>query len=132
MNQEDMSEIMQKISSMMNQQTQENASHKEDISFSSETAQSNPLQELLSSTHSQNAENQENNNFQFDIETIMKIKNIMDSFQSSQNNPEANLLIALKPYLNNNRKQKLDQYIQFLNISKFLDAWNSSNGGVKQ
>lgn len=132
MNQEDMSEIMQKISSMLSQQTQENTPHNEDISFSSEENSSASQQKLFSPMNSQSSEKQENNNFQFDIETIMKIKSIMDSLQSTKNNPEANLLIALKPYLNNNRKQKLDQYIQFLNISKILDAWNNSNGGVKQ
>ena len=35
---------------------------------------------------------------------------------------------CLKPYLNNNRKEKLDQYMQFLNISKVIEAFNSDNG----
>ena len=59
----------------------------------------------------------------------MKMKRAMDIFNSNKNSPEANLLLSLKPYLNNNRKQKLDQYMQFLNISKVLEVFNN-NGGV--
>ena len=59
----------------------------------------------------------------------MKIKTVMDSLNSAKSSPEANLLLSLKPYLNNSRKQKLDQYMQFLNISKIIEAFNS-NGGV--
>ena len=76
-----------------------------------------------------NFNSNDNNNFNLDFETIMKMKRAMDIFNSSKNSPEANLLLSLKPYLNNNRKQKLDQYMQFLNISKVLEIFNNNGGG---
>ena len=52
----------------------------------------------------------------------------MDKMNSSRNDPRSNLLQSLKPYLTNNRKERLDQYMQFLNISKVLEAFNSEGG----
>lgn len=137
MNNEDMSEIIQKLSSMMNNNS--NSTNSEcnniDISSNSNETSFNNLQDMLSnmnfnsSSNENSNNNQDNNNFNLDFETIMKMKTVMDSFNSAKNSPEANLLLSLKPYLNNNRKQKLDQYMQFLNISKIIEAFNS-NGGV--
>lgn len=136
MKNEDMSEIIQKLSSMMNNSNNVNSeNNNDDMSSDSNETSYNNLQDMLSNmnfssnTTEDGNNNQDNNNFNFDFETIMKIKTIMDSFNSTKNSPEANLLLSLKPYLNNNRKQKLDQYIQFLNISKIIEAFNS-NGGV--
>ena len=136
MNNEDMSEIIQKLSSMMNNSNNTNSeNNNNDMSSNSNETSSNALQDMLSNMNfnSENKENsnnnQDNNNFNLDFETIMKMKTIMDSFNSAKNSPEANLLLSLKPYLNNNRKKKLDQYMQFLNISKIIEAFNS-NGGV--
>ena len=137
MNNEDMSEMIQKLSSMINnsKNTDLENNNNNDISSNSNETSFENLQSILANMSSNSDDNQnsynnqDNNNFNFDFETIMKMKTIMDSFNSSKNSPEANLLLSLKPYLNNNRKQKLDQYMQFLNISKVLEAFNS-NGGV--
>ena len=135
MNNEDMSEIIQKLSSMMNNSNNTNSeNNSNDISSNSNETSSNALQDILSNMNFnyENNEisnnNQDNNNFNLDFETIMKMKTVMDSFNSTRNSPEANLLLSLKPYLNNNRKQKLDQYMQFLNISKIIEAFNSTGG----
>ena len=45
----------------------------------------------------------------------MKMKTIMDSMKNNKNDPRANLLKSLKPYLNSKRKEKVDQYIQLFN-----------------
>lgn len=138
MNNEDMSEIIQKLSSMMNNNSNSTNSEGDnnDISSNSNETSFNNLQDMLSnmnfnSNSNENGNNNQdnNNNFNLDFETIMKMKTVMDSFNSAKNSPESNLLYSLKPYLNNNRKQKLDQYMQFLNISKIIEAFNS-NGGV--
>ena len=138
MNNEDMSEIIQKLSSMMNNNSNSTNSegNNSDMSSNSNETSFNNLQDMLSninfnSDSNENINNTQDNNsnFNLDFETIMKMKTVMDSFNSAQNSPEANLLLSLKPYLNNNRKQKLDQYMQFLNISKIIEAFNS-NGGV--
>ena len=135
MNNEDMSDMIQKISNMINNSNNEDfENNTNDISSNSNETSFENLQNILSnmnfnSDNNENCTQNNNNNFNFDFETIMRMKSVMDSINSTKNSPEANLLLSLKPYLNNNRKQKLDQYIQFLNISKIIEAFNS-NGGV--
>lgn len=137
MNNGDMSDMIQKLSSMINNSNNPNSADNNDISSNSNETSFENLQEILSNMNFNNNSNNENqnnnydsnNNFNLDFETIMKMKRAMDIFNSNKNSPEANLLLSLKPYLNNNRKQKLDQYMQFLNISKVLEAFNN-NGGV--
>lgn len=142
MNNEDMSEMIQKLSSMINNSNSDDSmtnTDNQDMSSNSNETSFENLQAILSNmnfnsnnndnANSNNSFNENNNNFNLDFETIMKMKRAMDIFNSSKNSPEANLLLSLKPYLNNNRKQKLDQYMQFLNISKVLEAFNN-NGGV--
>ena len=141
MNNEDMSEMIQKLSSMINNSNSDdpisNLDNQDISSNSNETSFEN-LQAILSNMNfksntntndnNNNFHGNENNNFNLDFETIKKMKRAMDIFNSSKNSPEANLLLSLKPYLNNNRKQKLEQYIQFLNISKFLEVFNNNGG----
>ena len=142
MNNEDMSEMIQKLSSMINNSNNNdstNNSDNNDISSNSNETRFENLQAIISnmnfnsnnsdSNNHYNENENSNNNFNLDFETIMKMKRAMDIFNSNKNSPEANLLLSLKPYLNNNRKQKLDQYMQFLNISKVLEVFNN-NGGV--
>lgn len=137
MNNEDMSDMIQKLSSMINNSNNSNSADNDDMSSNPNETSFENLQEIFSNMNFNNNSNNENqnnnydnsNNFNLDFETIMKMKRAMDIFNSSKNSPEANLLLSLKPYLNNNRKQKLDQYMQFLNISKVLEAFNN-NGGV--
>ena len=141
MNNEDMSEMIQKFSSMINNSNNDDSisnSDNQDMSSNSNETSFENLQAILSNmnfnsnnndTSNNNFNSNYHNNFNLDFETIMKMKRAMDIFNSSKNSPEANLLLSLKPYLNNNRKQKLDQYMQFLNISKVLEVFNN-NGGV--
>lgn len=138
MNNEDMSDMIQKLSSMINNSNNSNSADNDDMSSNSNETSFENLQEILSNMNFNNNNSNENqnnnydsnnNNFNLDFETIMKMKRAIDIFNSSKSSPEANLLLSLKPYLNNNRKQKLDQYMQFLNISKVLEAFNN-NGGV--
>lgn len=68
----------------------------------------------------------QNGNFNLDVNTIMKMKSIMDNM-NNKNDPRANLLYSLKPYLRNSKKDKLDQYVNLLNISKIADLMNKNN-----
>lgn len=64
--------------------------------------------------------NNSNNTINFgnlDFETIMKIKSIMETLNTS-NDQDSNLLYSLKPYLRKSRQVKLDQYINILKISQ--------------
>ena len=50
---------------------------------------------------------------------------------SEQNSSRANLLRSLKPYLNHSRQEKVDQYIQLLNMEKVFEMLNNDGGGKK-
>lgn len=65
-----------------------------------------------------------------DLETIMKVKAIMDKM-NSKDDPRTKLLISLKPYLKDSRKNKVDQYIQFFKMSQVIDIFSKSNGDDK-
>ena len=79
--------------------------------------------------------NNSNNAFDFsniDMNTILKMKSVMEKM-NSKNDPRANLLYSLKPYLRDGRKEKLDQYANLLNIAKIADLLkdnkeNNNNG----
>lgn len=143
MNNEDMSDIIKKINTMVNMSNIQKSSKinkQSGVSSNSNNINEDTIKDLIknfnitnnnsnNNVDSEKTNNQNNNsNFNFDINTILKMKTIIDKMNSNNNDPRSNLLSSLKPYLNNDRKQKLDQYIQFLNISKIIEALNSENG----
>lgn len=69
-----------------------------------------------------------NGDFNFDMGTILKIKSVMDTMNSSKNDPRSNLLLSLKPYLNSGRRETLDQCMQFLKISQVIEAFQADRG----
>ena len=79
------------------------------------------------SAHSENS----SNNFNLDMNTIMKMKSIMENM-NNKNDPRANLLYSLKPYLRDSKKDKLDQYVNLLNVSKIAELMNKNNNQNKQ
>lgn len=62
-----------------------------------------------------------------DFDTILKMKSIFEKMNSTED-PRANLLRSLKPYLKDSRKSKIDQYIQFFNMAKVMDFFKSNGG----
>lgn len=92
-----------------------------------------------SSNTSQNSESSndakfsnQNSSFEMpDFETIMKIQKIMGAFNSNNNDPSANLLLSLKPYLRNSKKDKVDQYIKMIGIFKAMSMFNDFGGDSK-
>lgn len=62
-----------------------------------------------------------------DIETMLKMKSIFEKMNSTED-PRANLLRSLKPYLKDSRKSKVDQYIQLFNMSKVMDILKPNGG----
>lgn len=73
-----------------------------------------------------NTSQSQNNNFNLDMNTIMKMKTIMENM-NNKNDPRANLLYSLKPYLRDSKKDKLDQYVNLLNVSKIAELMNNNN-----
>ena len=74
----------------------------------------------------------ENSDFQFDIKTVSKIKSMMDKMSKNKDDPRANLLLSLKPYLKETRKEKVDQYVKMLNMSKVMEMFNDTGGETKK
>ena len=86
----------------------------------------NNLGNMLNSNNQSNQNSSQNGNFNLDMNTIMKMKSIMDNM-NNKNDPRANLLYSLKPYLRDSKKDKLDQYVNLLNVSKIADIMNQNN-----
>ena len=87
---------------------------------------------LNSNSQNQNSQSSKNNNnFNLDMNTIMKMKSIMENM-NNKNDPRANLLYSLKPYLRESKKEKLDQYVNMLNVSKIAELMNSNNQDNKK
>lgn len=73
--------------------------------------------------------NSTSNGFDFskiDMNTMLKMKSIMEKM-SSNDDPRANLLYSLKPYLRNERKDKIDQYANLLNMTKIAELLKNDN-----
>ena len=124
---DNMSNLMNQISNMLNsneipddiKNMMSNLSKSQKDSSTSNTASPNEI-----SNSSQAPD--------LDIETIMTIKKIMDSMKETKNDPRANLLRSLKPYLKDSRKEKVEQYIQFLGIEKAFETFGSLGGEKKK
>ena len=91
---------------------------------------------MMSSNNDSNNKNtqnsqKENNNSSFDfnnidMNTILKMKTIMEKMNSN-NDPRSNLLQSLKPYLREERKEKVDQYANLLNVAKIAELLKNDN-----
>lgn len=64
--------------------------------------------------------------FNLDLETILKIKNILGKLNKNIHCPRNNLLFALKPYLEDEKKEKLEQYIKIANLLSVLEDFDSN------
>ena len=75
-------------------------------------------------------QNINNNNFDLngiDMNTIMKMSSVIGKMNNSKNDPRANLLNSLKPYLRDSKKGKLDNYMNLLNITKIAEIMKENN-----
>ena len=84
-----------------------------------------------SNNSSCNSSNTDNNSFDIDVDTLLKIKQVMDSINSQKPDPRTNLLLSLKPYLKESRQKKVDQYIKLFNMEKVFETFNSLGGDSK-
>lgn len=69
-----------------------------------------------------------------DIDTILKMKSVIDKMNTKNDDPRSKLLQSLRPYLRETRQGKLDQYIQLMNMSKIIDILpfiGGDNNGAK-
>ena len=91
----------------------------------------NNLNSIMNSNYSNNNSSSTSNNFNIDMNTILKMKSIMENM-NNKNDPRANLLYSLKPYLRDSKKDKLDQYVNLLNVSKIAELMNKNNNNEEK
>ncbi len=123
MNNNDMNDLMNQINQMLNN----NNNMSDDLK--------NIVNNLKNSSGSNNENNVHNSNSsdapEIDIEMIMKMKQIMDSMNSNKDDPRANLLLSLKPYLKKSRQDKVEQYVKLFSLGKAFELFNSLGGENK-
>ena len=139
MNNEDMSDVFEKINNIAGQN---NISPEMVNNLFSMFNNSNSFSNNQDNTnsHSGNSSKQDytdstntNNSFGnsgIDFETIMRMKTIIDKM-NTKDDPRSNLLQSLKPYLKDSRKSKVDQYIQLMNISRVMEVFPFIGGDNK-
>lgn len=76
--------------------------------------------------HDNEGNTDSNDDFSFDINTILKIKDVMNAM-NNKNSPRNQLLHSLKPYLEDTKKEKLEQYIKIANLLSVLDSFDDKN-----
>ena len=126
---DDIQNIVNNLKNSSNDNKDNNSSNSNNINFDSNKISPemiSNLANLLNSNSNENNSNSTNNNNNqseptIDINTILKMKTIIDSM-NKKNDPRANLLYSLKPYLRENRKNKLDQYVNLLKMTNIADV----------
>lgn len=126
----DVNDIFQKLNNILEDKDMSNNLKNILNSFSSSSESNSSSESSNNSNESNSSEHQRTT--EFDINTILKIKTIMDSLNSNVDDPRSNLLLSLKPYLGSNKKEKIDQYIKFLHIAKVLELMNPLGGDSKK
>lgn len=122
------SDMMNEFSDMMNSNNTSNDTSSKSNGF--DFAKISP-ETLNNFANILNSSKDSNNNSNIDINTILKMKNIMEKM-NSKNNPRSNLLLSLKPYLKESRRSKVDQYIQLLNMGNIMEAFGNTGGGKQK
>lgn len=62
-----------------------------------------------------------------DMETLLKISQIMKAINSNENNASTNLLYSLKPFLRKSKQDKIEQYVKMLKLSSVISEFNKGN-----
>lgn len=111
-NENDMSELFSKFSNMINE-------------GNIPDEMKNILSSMQNKQSEEKTEGENNDSPSIDFETIMKMKQIMEKMKGTEKDPRANLLLSLKPYLKESRKDKIDQYIKLFSMSKAMEIFGN-------
>ena len=96
-------------------------------SESSTNNQSNGTDDNNSENNSNNTSNSSEIPDFIDISTILKIKNLMSKYKNA-NSQNVQLLMSLKPFLRESRREKLDKYAQMLKIAELFENFDLFGG----
>ena len=135
LNSEDMSSIFEKLNidknsispdmvnnflNMLGNPKTDESAQTSSTSYNSQQSNSNPF----------NSSNTANTSG-IDIEMLLKMKSMIDKMNTKED-PRSNLLMSLKPYLKESRKDKLDQYIQLMKMSNMMEFLPFMGGDKKK
>lgn len=135
-------EVQQMINNLQNnsQNSNNNSPNNSNIDINNILSQVSPeminnLSSMLNTNNSSknsttNSNSKSQNNLNIDMNTILKMKSLMENMNNN-NDPRANLLYSLKPYLRDSKKNKVDQYVNMLNITKLAEFMNKPNDDKK-
>lgn len=131
MNSEDMSDVFEKLNNIAGKNNVSPDMVNNLFNMLNNSNSSNNANNSSDSSNSNNNQSNENNSNGIDIETIMRMKSIIDKM-NAKDDPRANLLQSLKPYLKESRQSKVDQYIQLMNMSKVMEVFPFMGGDKKK
>jgi hypothetical protein len=84
------------------------------------------LMEIINAFRDEPQEKTEDKNdgggFDFDPSMLLKLQKIM-SLSGNNENDKSKLLLSLKPFLKDERKNKVDKAVQLMNISKIISVF---------
>ena len=91
----------------------------------------NQVLENFQTTPSKNEnENNSESNSQVDTEQFLKIQKLLTLLNSKNGSNDAKLLMALKPYLRESRKNKIDEYIKILHMIEIFENFQEMGGNI--
>ncbi|MBR3002502.1 MAG: hypothetical protein IKF38_02925 [Clostridia bacterium] len=108
---------------------QENNNNTSNFNISPEmiTNLMNNFKSNYSQEKSQNSEKEDGQSNNIDFDTLLKFSSILGSI-NNKDDPRANLLYSLKPYLRESRQKKIDQYVNLFKITEFTNLFKNEKG----
>lgn len=120
-------DMIQQFSNMLNNNPNESNNQS---SINSQTTSNNTNSNKDSSFNSNTSNNSSTqNNFDLnniDMNTVMKLSSALGKMNNTKDDPRRNLLNSLKPYLRDSKKEKLDEYMKLLNVTKIAEVLNNN------
>lgn len=121
---DDLSNVMNQFSQILKDK---NININQIINKTSDNSNSSNNQNTQVNQNSFTSNSNSSSDFNLDIQTILKIKDIMGKM-NQKNIPRNNLLNSLKPFLRKEKQEKLDEYIKYANLLNLLELFNSTGG----
>ena len=89
------------------------------------------LENFQNTSSSENASEETNDFSKIDPATLLKLQKIMSLLNSKKtNSKDETLLLALKPYMRDSKKEKIDQYIKLLHIINMFEKFQEMGGNI--
>lgn len=135
MNNNDLNDMLKKAQEMINNnqvpdEIKDLASKFKSDEVSSENSASGNIGNLNNTQSSNDGSKANSNNssqFDFsniDIGTLMKVQGMLSKLNSASDDDMTKLLFALKPYLRNEKKEKVDEYIKLVRMGKMTELFD--------